>query len=59
MIDSVYKKDKNSYPQVFLEKHKHVVRKRRSYFITDDIDIYSDSSDDFDDKTEMKKKLNV
>ena len=55
MIDSVYKKDKNSYPQVFLEKHKHVVRKRRSYFITDDIDIYSDSSDDFDDKTEMKK----
>ena len=59
LIDSVYIKDKNSYPQVFLEKYEHVVRKKkRSYLITDDMEIYSDGSDDSDDsdeKTEMKK----
>ena len=58
MIDSVYIKDKNYYPQAFLEKYRHVVEKKRSYFITDDIDIHSDNSDDSDNsdqKTEMKK----
>ena len=48
LIDLVYIKDKNYYPQVFLEKHKHVFRKKRSYFVTDDIEIYSD------EKTQMK-----
>ena len=59
MIYSVYIKNKNYYSQVCLEKYKHVVRKKkRSYFITDDIDIYSvdsDDSDHSDEKSEMKK----
>ena len=57
LIDSVYIKDKSYYPQVFLEKYKHVRRKKMSYFITDDREIYSDDSDDSDDsneKTQMK-----
>ena len=28
LIDSVYKKDKNYYPQVFLEECKYVVKKK-------------------------------
>ena len=35
-----------------------LLEKKRSYFITDDIEIYSDGSDDSDEsdeKTEMKK----
>ena len=52
LIDSVYIKDKNYYPQVFLGKYKHVIRKKRSYFITYDIKSYFDDSDE---KTEMKK----
>ena len=28
LIDSVYVKEKSNYPQVFLEKYKHVVKKR-------------------------------
>ena len=55
LTDSVYMKDKNYYPQVFLEKYKPVVRKKkRSYFITDYIKIYSDDYDDSDGKTQMK-----
>ena len=55
LIDLVYIKDKNYYPQVFLKKYKHFVRKKRSYFITDGTEIYSDDSDDSDEKTKMKK----
>ena len=33
LIDSVYEKDKSYYPQVFLEKYKHVVRKNRGYIL--------------------------
>ena len=33
LIDSVYIKDKNYYPQMFPEKSKHVVKKKRSYFV--------------------------
>ena len=29
LIASVYKKDKNYYPQVFLEKYEYVVRKQK------------------------------
>ena len=47
MIDSVYKIDKNYYPQVFLEECKYVVQeKKKSKFITDNIEIYSDDSDE-------------
>ena len=37
LIDSVYKKDKNYYPQVFLEEYKYVVKKKKSKNITDNI----------------------
>ena len=37
LIDSIYRKDKNYYPQVFLEESKHVVKdKKASKFFTDD-----------------------
>ena len=52
MIDSIYKKDGNYYPKVFLE----------IYNFNDDIEIYadeenSDDSDDSDKKIEMNKIL--
>ena len=67
LIASGYIKDKKYCPQVFLEKCHYVVReKKMSAFITDDIEIYqnkcdhgdsddSNHSDDFDEKTKMKK----
>ena len=55
MIDSVYKKDKNYCPQVFLEEIKYVVKeKKKSNFITDDIEI---SPNDSDKKILIKKIL--
>ena len=46
LIDSVYRKDKNYYPQVFLEECKYVVKaKKMSKFITDNKEISSDDSD--------------
>ena len=46
LIDSVYKKDKNYYSQVFLQECKDVVKeKKNSKFITDNIEISSDDSD--------------
>ena len=46
MIDSVYRKDKDCYPQVFLEECKYAVtNKKTSKFITDNIEISSDDSD--------------
>ena len=46
MIDSVYRKDKNYYPQVLLEEWKYVVKgKKTSKFIIDNIEISSDDSD--------------
>ena len=38
LIDSVYRKDKNYYPQVFLEEFKYVVKEEKmSKFITDNM----------------------
>ena len=46
MINSVYKKDKNYYRQVFSEERKYVVKqKKKCMFITDDIENSSDDSD--------------
>ena len=46
MIDSVYRKDKDYYPQLFLEECKYVIKeKKMSKFITDDIEISCDDSD--------------
>ena len=45
MIDSVYKKDKNYYPQVFLEEYTYVAKEKdMSKFIAEDIEISSDDS---------------
>ena len=44
LVDSVYRKDKDYYPQVFLEECKYVVKeKKMPEYITDDIEISSDS----------------
>ena len=52
MIDSVYRRDKNYYSQVFLAESKYIVKAKKSnyieenkisYFITD-INIFSDDS---------------
>ena len=46
MIDSVYRKDKDYYPQVFLEECKCIVKeKKKSKFITDNVETSSDDSD--------------
>ena len=53
LIDSVYRKDENYYPQVFLEECKYVVKERKmSVFITDKIEIFSDDFDkeDYDEE---------
>ena len=42
LIDSVYRKDKNYYPQVILEKHNFIVIEKKMSNINDNIDIYSD-----------------
>ena len=44
-IDSVYRKDKDYFPQVFLECKYVVKEKKTSKFITDDINISSDDCD--------------
>ena len=40
---------------MFLEKYKHVRKKERSYFFTNHIEIYSDNSDDSDEKVQIKR----
>ena len=59
LIDSVYKKDKNYYPQLFLGKCKYVVQeKRMSIFISDNIEISSDDSDKEDSNEEASEEEN-
>ena len=44
LIDSVFRIDKNYYPQVFLKECKYVLKeKKNSKYIIDDIEISSDS----------------
>ena len=44
MIDSVFRTGKNHYPRFFLEECKYVVKEKRiPEYITDDIEILSDS----------------
>ena len=46
LINSIYRKDKHYYCQVFLEKCKNVFKQSKtSKFITDDIEISFDDSD--------------
>ena len=47
LLGSVYKKDKNYYPQVLLEECKHVIKEKEKStknFITDDVEISSDNT---------------
>ena len=39
---------------MFLKKYKHVVRKKTGHILLLTTEIYSDYSDDSDEKTEMK-----
>ena len=58
MIDSVYRKDKDYYPQLFLEECKYVIKeKKMSKFITDDIEISCNDSDreNFDEENFNEK----
>ena len=51
-------KDKNYYPQMFLEECKHVVKeKMMPEFITDEIENFSDDSDrdDSDEENQIQK----
>ena len=45
VIDSVMKKEKNNYPQVYLEEYKYKMKKKKMpEFI--DVELQSDSSSD-------------
>ena len=55
LINSVFRSGENYYPQVFLEEYKYVVEekkpeKKMSEFITDNIEISSDSDREDSDK---------
>ena len=59
LFKSVFKKGKNDYVQVFLEKCKHVVQgKKMLEYISDDIEIYSDDygREDSDEENYDKEK---
>ena len=58
MINSVYRKDKHYYLEVFLEEYKCVIKdKKTPKFITDNIEISSDDSDreNFDEENSNKE----
>ena len=47
LIDSVYRKDENYYPQVFQKNVKYIFKERKmSKSIADGIEISSDESDE-------------
>ena len=57
MINSVFKKGKNYYPQVFVEEYKYVVREKwMPGHITDDIEISSDSDREDSDEEDSNKE---
>ena len=57
MINSVYRTNKNYYPQIFLEECKFVVKeKKMPEYITDDIETSSDDSDREDSDEEKFNK---
>ena len=59
MIDSIFRTGKNCYPQVFLEEYKYVVKeKKMPEYITDDIEISSDSDrEDSDEENSDDENL--
>ena len=48
-IDSVLRVDKKNYPQVYLEQCKYKIKRRKTVnFISAEVDLSSDDSDDLD-----------
>ena len=59
MINSVYRTNKNYYPQILLEQCKFVVKeKKMPEYITDDIETSSDDSDREDSDEENPDEEN-
>ena len=51
LIDSVFRKGKNYYPQVFVEECKYVVKeKKMPEYITANIEVFSDADRDISDE---------
>ena len=51
LIDSVFRKGKNYYPQVFVEECKYVVKgKKMPEYITANIEVFSDTDRDISDE---------
>ena len=58
MIDSVFRRGDNCYPQVFLEECKYVVKEKKiSKYIVDDIEISSDSDIENSDEENSDEKI--
>ena len=59
LINSIFRKDKDYYPQVFLEEFKCVVKKKKtSKLITEDIETSSDDSDRVNSDEENSNEKN-
>ena len=56
MLDSIFKAGKNYYPQLFLEEFKYVIKEKKiDNYITDDVEISSDSDEDNSDEETLEK----
>ena len=57
MIDSVFRTGRSYYPQVFLAECKYVVKEKKiPRYITDDIEISSDSNRENSDEKNSDKE---
>ena len=57
IIDSVFRTGKNSYPQVFLEECKYIVKeKKMPLYFTDNLEVSSDEENS-DEEIIAKKKI--
>ena len=57
LINSVFRADKNYYPQVFLEECKYVVKKKKiPKYIIDDIEVSSNSDRENSDEENSDKE---
>ena len=60
LTDSVYKTGKNYYPQLLLEECKYVVKeKKMPEYITDNIEISPNASDEKNSDNEYSNEENV
>ena len=55
-IDSSFRTGEKYHPQVFLEECKYIIKERRIHnYITDDLEIFSDSDEEILGKIQIKK----